>query len=40
MHAIARWGCMDAVRESALKVDWEKKSLAATIQFSSIPKNL
>ena len=22
-------GCMDTIRESALKIDWEKKSLAA-----------
>ena len=27
MHAIAHWGCTDTVRESALKVDWEKNPL-------------
>ena len=34
MHAIARGGCMDAVRESALKVDWEKNPLPQ--QFNSV----
>ena len=28
-HAIDHWGCTATVKESALKGDWEKKSLAA-----------
>ena len=27
MHTIAHWGCMNTVRESALKVDWEENPL-------------